>query len=519
MIVFYNGTLLTQDPSKPRAEALAVDGRRIVAVGDWDDIEPLAGSGTRKIDLEERVMVPGLNDAHVHVWKVGQLLTSLLDLRPVRSLGELSEWLRRKHRELPDGAWLLGRGYNEASMVEQRQPTRADLDALRINRPVAVTRACGHMMVANSHALELGGVDRNTDAPAGGAIERDESGEPTGLLQETAMGLLKTVMPDPSVSEYAEMITAANEAQVRKGITSVSEAGAYPDVVSAYRLLERGRNLGVRANVMAMTLAGEQLLSLPLPERFVSDFLRIDSVKLFADGGLSGGTAALMSPYRNSGSKGLLRVEAEALYDMAASATDAELRVCIHAIGDAAIECVLATYERLSRLGQRIEHFGLPNASQLARAKGVGATVVPQSVFIHSLGPNFRHHLTDEYLTRCYPIRSMLDAGLVVALSSDAPVVPDDNPFLGIQAAVTRRDLDGVLIAEAEAVSVEEALYAYTMGGALASGDGDNRGSLSTGKWADLVVVDRDPTTIDPDELDQIRVVESYIGGELRFSA
>lgn len=503
----------------PRAEALAADGERIVAVGARNDIEPLAGPETRRVDLEGRVLIPGFNDAHVHAWKVGQLLTSILDLRSVRSLDELAQRLRERHRELPREAWLIGRGYNEALMAEGRQPTRYELDAAAPGRPIAMTRACGHMMVVNSRVLELGGIDANTASPPGGAIERDERGEATGLLKETAMGLAKAVMPDPSVEDYAEMIAAANDAQLRNGITSVSEAGAYPDLVGAYRRLDRERRLAIRANVMAMRLADEQVGSLPLPERFVSDFLRVDSVKLFADGGLSGATAALMGRYRHGESRGLLRVEADELYELAVGARDAGLRVCTHAIGDAAIDCVLAAYERLGRPAQRIEHFGLPSPSHLERARRLGAMAVPQAIFIHSLGPNFRRHLTEDYLARCYPLRSMLDAGLVVALSSDAPVVADDSPLRGIQAAVTRRDREGELIAERESVRVEEALYAYTMGGALASGDGENRGSLTVGKWADLVVLDENPLTVDPEELHQIRVVQSFVAGELRFSA
>jgi predicted amidohydrolase YtcJ len=519
VILFHNGVVLTQDPETPHAEALAVDGERIAAVGSWADLKSLAGAGTRTIDLDGGVVLPGFNDAHVHVWKLGQLLTSIVDLRPVRSLDALARMARTRHAELADGAWLLGRGYNEALMTEGRQPTRYDLDAVARDRPIAMTRTCGHMMVVNTRALELSGIDTNTAPPPGGFIERDERGEATGLVQETAMGLVKAVMPDPSVSDYADMIVAANEAQLRNGITSVSEAGAYPDIVNAYRDLDTRRGLMVRANVMAMRLAGEQVASFALPERFVSDFLRVDSVKLFADGGLSGGTAALMGDYRNAATRGLLRVEPDELYAMSRSAADAGLRVCTHAIGDAAIECVLATYERLGRPGNRIEHCGLPNADQLERAKSIGAMVAAQTVFIHSLGPNFRHHLNDDYLKRCYPIRSMLDAGLVVALSSDAPVIPDDNPLVGIQAAVTRLDRQGVLIAPSEAVSVEEALYAYTMGGALASGDGDNRGSLTPGKWADLVVLDRNPLGVAHEELTEIRVVQSFVGGELRHRA
>jgi len=517
--VYYNGNVLTEDVSNEAVEALAVTGGRIEAVGAWSDIEPLAGTGTERVDLGGGTLLPGFNDAYVHVWKVGQLLTRILDLRPVASLDDLTRRIRARHEELPSGVWLLGRGYNEALMAERRQPTRDDLDRAAPGRLVALTRTCGHMMVVSSPALALAGVGDAAASPAGGNVVRDEHGRPTGLLQETAMGLVKKVMPDPSVSDYAEMVAAAHEAQLSKGITSATEAGAYTELVAAYRRLEREHGLKVRSNVMAIRLSDEHVDPLPLPERFVSDFLRVDSVKIFADGGLSGATAALTRPYRHADTKGLLRVGADELFEVALEAREAGLRICTHAIGDAAIEAVLDAYERLGGPGDRIEHFGLPDASHLERAARAGVMVAPQTIFIHALGPNFRRYLTADYLSRAYPLRSMLEAGLVIALSSDAPVVPDDNPLLGIQAAVLRRDLEGEAIAPEESVTVKEALTAYTMGGALASGDEDNRGSLEAGKWADMVLLDRNLLQTRPEELHDINVVKTFVGGRLSFEA
>ncbi|HXV61793.1 MAG TPA: amidohydrolase [Vicinamibacteria bacterium] len=516
---FFNGKLLTQDENRPTAEALAVKGGRIHAVGSRDELEGLVGPETVRLDLEGGTLLPGFNDSHVHVWKIGQLLTSILDLRSIGSLPELAAMLRRRDRELSPGQWLLGRGYNEARLSEGRQPTRRDLDEAVSRRPIALTRTCGHMLVASSRGLEIAGVTRDTSDPPGGTIVRDASGEPTGLLQETAMGFVKAVLPEPTPAEYAEMIRAAQAGQLSKGITSATEAGAYPDLVSAYRELERAGELRLRANVMAMRLADEEVKPLPLPERFVSDFLRVDSVKLFADGGLSGATAALRGTYRHEPTHGLLRARTDELLALALEAQEAGLRVCCHAIGDAAIDTVLDAYERLGRPGHRVEHFGLPDDSQIARARRLGVAVAPQSVFIHDLGPNFRRYLGEEYLNRLYPIRSMLRAGLVVALGSDAPVVPDDNPLLGIRAAVTRRDVEGTIIAPQESITAKEGIDAYTMGSAKASGDASDRGSLEPGKWADLVLLDRDPLETPPEELADLRVLATFVGGEERYRA
>jgi hypothetical protein len=196
--------------------------------------------------------------------------------------------------------------------------------------------------------------------------------------------------------------------------------------------------------------------------------------------------------------------------------------VCTHAIGDRAIDAVLGAYERLAEeggRGHRLEHFGLPDARQIERAVRVGAVAAPQSVFLHALGENFRRYLTDDYLRRTYPLRSMIARGLPVALGSDAPVVPDDSPLLGIESAVTRRTEAGASIAPEESISVSDALYAYTMGGAVLSGDAENRGSLTPGKWADLVLLDRNPESVPVDEISRIRVLKTFVSGELVHSA
>ena len=336
------------------------------------------------------------------------------------------------------------------------------------------------------------------------------------------MGLLKSVLPEPSVADYAGMVVAAHAAQLRKGITSASEAGAYPELLEAYRELDRAGALQVRSHVMAMRLADEDVRPLPLPEKYASERLLIDSVKLFADGGLSGATAALEGTYRHRPTHGLLRAEEEELFELALEAQEAGLRVCTHAIGDAAIERALRVYERLHERGgsgHRFEHFGLPSAGQIERTGTIGAIVAPQTVFIHSLGPNFRRYLTDAYLERTYPVRSMLAAGLVVALGSDAPVVPDDHPLVGIEAAVTRRDLEGELIAPREAITAAQAVEAYTLGGARACGRDDRVGSLSPGKWADMVLLNRSPLDVPAEEISGLGVVATFVEGEAVFRA
>jgi len=516
-LVLYRGNLLTQDVALPRAEALAVSAGRIVAVGASDDVLGLAGPGTRRVDLGGRTLVPGFNDAHMHVWKVGDLLTRQIDLRPMRSLVEIERALAAAHARLPEGGWILGRGYNEAVLSEGRQPTRHDLDAAAPGRPVHLTRTCGHISVSSSRALALAGVSASTEPPQGGAILRDASGEPTGILHETAMSLVGGIVPEPSAAELEVMILAAARRQLELGITSATDAGVAPLLLDLYRELDQSGKLPYRVNVMAIRrpLGGPEIL--PLPVKTVTPMLRIDTVKMFADGGLSGATAALRGRYKHADDRGLLRIDSEELVELTRDAHLAGLRVATHAIGDRAIDVVLDAYEALAALGpgprHRLEHFGLPHPDQLARAARLGAVVAPQSVFLHALGTTFRRYLPDELVGRAYPLRDMLGAGLLMALSSDAPVVANEAPLLGIRSAILRRDEEGVVLGPEQAISAEEALFAYTLAGAQATGDDADRGSLTRGKWADLVVLSGDPTRVDPEALLDLTIDTTYLAG------
>jgi hypothetical protein len=517
-LVFHGGVLLTQNPARPVASALAVRDGRIVAVGRDDDVLPLAGPGTRRVHLEGRTLVPGFNDAHAHIWKIGHLLTTMVDLRREPSLASIAARLQAEAARRPLGAWLLGRGWNEARLAEGRAPTRRDLDAALPDRPVVLTRTCGHIYACNSRALEAAGIAPGTSAPAGGVIERDAAGEPTGLLHENAMGLVNAVMPSPSRDDYAAMIEAALRHQLSLGITSTNDAGVDEALLDTYRWMDAAELLPSRVNVMIRGVV-EGATRLSALRSQLSPHLRIDTVKFLADGGLSGATAALSVPYRHADTKGVLRFDDAELLALCRPAHEAGFRIAIHAIGDVAIEQVVGVYERLGPgpMRHRIEHLGLPSSDHLRRAARLGVIVAPQSVFLHELGRNFIAYLPDNLLDRAYPIRAMLDAGLTVALSSDAPVVGNDDPLLGMAAAITRRTAEGETIAPGQAITAGEALHACTMGGAIASGDDANRGSLAPGKWADLAVLSGNPVAVPSEELPAMRVEQTWLGGNLVF--
>ncbi len=514
-LLLYNANVITMEGT--RATAVLFQDGLIARVGDSATLRKEAPRGCALVDLEGRTVIPAFTDAHAHVWKMGHLLTTMLDLRKTASLPDLRQAIGGRSRKLSYGAWLFGRGFNEMAMLEKRKPTRHDLDLAVPDRPVALTRACGHIYSVNSIALKLAGITAETQAPAGGVIERDERGEPNGILSETAMGLINRVMPPPTQPEYEEMISAALQHQLSLGITASSDCGVVPELLAVYRAMDRNGALPARVLAMPLRKVDGRTDPVPLPEKHISEYLRVDTVKFLADGGLSGATARLSAPYRNADTRGTLRIEKEELRRLCQESHDQGWRIATHAIGDVAIDMVLDVYESLgahpSGLTHRIEHFGVPSRCQLQRAAKMGVISVPQTIFLHALGTNFLAMVPDELIPRVYPIRDMLDAGLTVALSSDAPVVEDDNPLMGMAAAITRRTQDGRTIALDQAITAEEALRAYTMEGAIACGQGATRGSIKPGKWADVTVLSADPLIADPQELPAIRVEMTFLSG------
>lgn len=504
----------------PQATTVAIRDGRIAAVGD-DRVAAAAGPGARTFDLGGRTVIPAFHDAHAHIWKIGHLLTTMLDLRGVESIEGVVAKVAAFRGRLPAGAWLLGRGFNEATMTEGRMPTRADLDRAAPDQPVVLTRTCGHIYATNSAALAAAGITAATTPPVGGEIDRAPDGTPTGVLRETAMGLITKVMPPPTDDDYERMITAALRHQLSLGITMSSCCGVNPQLLAVYRAMDAGGRLPARMNVMPFRRVDGVPAPVPLPAMHRSPMLHVDTVKFLADGGLSGATAALSVNYRHAPEKGVLRFDRDELLALCRESHDAGWRIATHAIGDVAIEQMLDIYETLGPhprgLGHRIEHLGLPSAGQLARAARLGVIAAPQSIFLYELGRNFRDYLPDALMPRCYPLRAMLDAGVTVALSSDAPVVENDNPLAGMTAAITRRDRAGQPLLPDQAITATEALDAYTRGGAVAVGLERELGTIAQGYRADLAVLSGDPLSTPPEALGTLRVDLTLLDGRVVY--
>jgi hypothetical protein len=386
---------------------------------------------------------------------------------------------------------------------------------------MTLTHTSGHALVANSKALEIAGITRETPDPQGGHIIHSDSGEPTGLLEETAMALVLDQIPPITEEQMADAIRTAMQHQLTYGITSATDPMAEPFHIKVYRQLEAVGELTLRINLIAERRSGDTIF--PLPEQYVSDWLRLDSVKFFADGGLTSANAAISQNYKETGTKGLLIYETEQMAELMWEAHEAGFRIGTHANGDIALEQVIGIYEALNlrkpepRLRHRIEHLALPDPEHLKRAAKIGVMAATQTVFLPAMGATYRRYLPDVFVPRAYGVRDMLDAGITVALSTDAPVVPDDNPLIGLKSAVDRLDHEGNPFAPQQAITPYEALFAYTMGGAILSGDEDNRGSISPGKWADLVVLSGDPLATPSEMLLDLCVEQTYVGGKLMY--
>jgi len=525
--VFWHGHIITLDPARPTAQALAVWGGKIIAVGSDEDLHPLIGRGTKTIDLQGCTVIPGFHDAHCHILLFGLGLVEV-NARAAANIAAVIESVAGHVQRAAPGQWIRGGGYNANQLAERRHTARAAPDPILPHKPAFLSHISGHMAVANSRALALAGITCDTPDPEGGLIDRDEHGEPTGLLKETAQELIKKVLPPYTLAETKAALAAAGRHMAAEGITSAPDAWAGWIAPEEFRAYQEASAEGLLPQRVRLMVDVEQLtvkegrfdFAFGLHSGFGNDRLRLGAIKLFLDGSLIGRTAALSTPYVNApDTSGFLVKSEPTIHDQVGIAHRAGWQVAMHAIGDRAIEAGLDAIESVMgvdapRFRPRLEHCGVLRPDLLARIRRLGVVVVTQPRFIFELGDGFRAALGEERLRLTYPLASL--RGLHVAFSSDRPVV-HGSPLLGIQAAVTQRTESGAAYVPEEAISVEQALRWYTLGAAYSAFEEKEKGSLAPGKWADFVVLSDDPLrTRKP--VGEIQVLETVIGGE-RVSA
>ncbi len=513
------------DPLSANAEAVAVQGNRITRVGTLDEVLTEAGPATRTIDLAGRALLPGLNDNHTHPISFGQGL-SQIDASPgaAPSLAALQDAFRTRANEQPQG-WLIARGYDDTRLDIHRHPTRYELDAASGDRPAYLVRTCGHLAVANSAALKLAGITADTSDPIGGQIDRDEHGEPIGLLRETAMKLVSEQIAAPTTAEMKDYLRAAGKRFNEYGITSVGEAAVSNSrQFSAYQELARDGELPMRTFTMMLiddTL--DELERLGMQTGFGDAWFRVGPAKVFQDGSGGGRTAAMTTDYRNDpGNRGITIYDQDGLNARFTRANAAGFQMAAHAIGDLAISMILTAYETALAANPRpdarprIEHCGMCTPEHLRRMKAIGALAIPQPSFIYYLGDSYVENFTEEQLAMAYPGRSWFDEGILAVGSSDVPVVSCD-PFVNLRSAVTRLTQDGQYMGRNQGVTIEEALQMFTINGAVGSFEESIKGSISEGKLADLTVLSTDPRTVEPEQLDALQAELTMIDGRVVF--
>jgi predicted amidohydrolase YtcJ len=523
--IFRNGPIITVDPTTANAEAVAVQGNRITRVGTLDEVLTEAGPETRTIDLGGHALLPGLNDNHTHPISFGQGL-SQVDASPgaTPTLSSVQDAFRKRAQEQPNG-WLIARGYDDTRLDIHRHPTRYELDEATGDRPAWLVRTCGHLAVANSAALAAAGITEDTPDPVGGQIDRDEHGEPIGLLRETAMKLVSAQIPAPTTADMKDFLRAAGKRFNEYGITSVGEAAvSNSQQFSAYQELARCGELPMRTFTMMLiddTLA--DLAKLGIQTGFGDAWFRVGPAKVFQDGSGGGRTAAMTTEYRNDpGNKGITIYDQDGLNERFTRANAAGFQMAAHAIGDLAISMILTAYETALAANPRpdarprIEHCGLCTTEHLRRMKAIGALAIPQPSFIYYLGDSYIENFTEEQLSMAYPGRSWFDEGIVAVGSSDVPVVSCD-PFVNMRSAVTRLTQDGQYMGRNQGVTIDEALQMFTMNGAYASFEESNKGSITEGKLADLTVLSADPRSVEPEQLNTLQAELTMIDGRVVF--
>ncbi len=511
-IILTNGHILTMDTAQPIAQAVAIRNGLVAAVGTNADALAERRPGTEVIDLKGRTAAPAFNDAHCHPMGVGFALAAV-NARPevTGSIADLVGKIRERAAGQPRDRWIQARGYDDARFIERRHPNRADLDAASPDAPVAVTRACGHVLVANSRALQLAGITAATPDPEGGVIDRDAHGEPTGVLRETAMRPVRDAIPETTADEIAHALTLAAQEYHRVGVTSVAEAGVRrPAELEAYqRLRDDASTPGVRTYLMMMIdELLESLSEIGVRTGFGDARLRFGPAKMFLDGSIGGRSARMHHPYVGEAENVGLWMQSPSVFrEKFTRAHDLGWQCCAHAIGDAAIDLLLDIYEAAMianprpNARHRIEHCEfITDPATFERIRRLGCVPVPGTTFLRDFRPVYMQNLGPERLRYANAMRTFLDMGIVAAASSDAPVVTVD-PLAGIATMMTRADFTGEVSYPEEAITFDEAVWAYTWAGAYASFEEGIKGSLAPGKLGDVVVLNTDARTVAPGEV------------------
>jgi predicted amidohydrolase YtcJ len=529
-LVLISARIWTGNPARPEAQALAVHGERIVAVGSNADIEPFKGPRTQVLDGRGRRVVPGFIDSHTHM-SMGGFNLLAVDLRKTKDPADFTRLFGEFAKTRPAGQWITDGAWDHEQWNPPRLPTTELLDPVSGDRPVCLQRQDGHMMVCNSLALKLAKITRDTPDPPGGVIVRGKDREPTGVLKDAAMDAIWSVRPARTLPELEEALRAAMKEAARVGVTSVCDLPGAPLDLEAWEKLRAAGAMTVRVNYRPLLSIWETARDFKNDPKRNDAWLRVGGVKAFADGSLGSSTALFFQPYSDdAGNRGVFAAEAislSGLEERVAAADRAGLQVEIHAIGDRANAEILDLFERVARRNGprdrrfRIEHAQHLRPSDIPRFAALSVVASMQPYHAIDDGRWAGKRIGRERCRTSYAFRSLLDAKARLVFGSDWDVAPL-SPVLGIAAAATRRTIDGTNPGgwfPEQRITAAEALKAYTADAAWAAFEESEKGALSAGKLADFVILSADPLSATPDALENISVLTTVIGGRIVFSA
>ena len=519
-----NGYTLDSAGKLQRFEALLIDAGKVVATGKHAEMAKRAGDA-RVVDGKGRTALPGLIDAHGHVMGLG-IMSLQADLTGTTSLDAALARIRSFADSHKEDRWIIGRGWNQVVWKLGRFPTAQELDAVVADRPVWMERIDGHAAWANSAALKLAGIDRNTKDPVGGRIERDAEGNPTGVLVDAAMDLVGSKIPPASEAQLDKALASALQIMAGVGMTGVSDAGIDVATFNRYKRFAEAGKLTTRINAM-IGGTGKDFDAIGKDGPLLGyghDFLSVRSVKLYADGALGSRGAAMLMPYSDDAkNSGLLFSKPDEMTAMISKVFAHGYQVCVHAIGDKGNREVLdsfaaayTNYPAAKALRNRIEHAQVVSLDDIPRFVDLDLIASMQPTHATSDMNMAEDRVGHERIKGAYAWRSFLKQGTRIAGGSDFPV-ESPNPFFGLHAAVTRQDHDGHPPGgwyPKQAMTVTEALRAFTLDAAYAAHQEDTQGTLEPGKWADFILIDQDIFKIDPARIWKTRVLQTWVAGK-----
>ncbi|MCH8987231.1 MAG: amidohydrolase [Chloroflexi bacterium] len=523
--VIKNANIITMDSERPTAQALAMTHGRFLGVGSNEDIEGLVGPGTKVLDLGGKTVLPGFIDAHIHVLNSGvrHVMAADCDLPTV---AQVQAALGQRVEKTPAGRWVQGFKFDDTKTDrtpsnDGRHLYREDLDSVSTAHPILVAHRAGHVYYMNSAALELAGFNDETPDPPGGRLGRDpDTGRLNGMIYERAIDPVRFgLIPVETEEVRREGLRTICNMLNRVGLTSVHDARVTAEEFQTYQDGKAAGELRLRVYALMWYPQFPALRDAGIKSGLGDDRLRIGGIKMVADGAIATRTAYLSQPYEGSQcDHGILAMEQDEIEEQVMAMHRAGFQVCIHANGDVTIDMVLTAYEKAQKAHpranarHRIEHCTLVNPDLLGRMKALGCIATPFCTYVYHHGEKMRYY-GEQRLEWMFAQRSFIDSGVVSTGATDYPPGPFE-PLLGIQSCVTRTDSTGKEWGVSQRVSVEEALRLYTVNGAYASFEEDIKGSIEPGKLADLVVLGRDPTQVDPFEIKDIQVERTIVGGE-----